>query len=218
MQIIWHGQACFSLKGKNAVIVTDPYSEEIGLKLPKLEADIVTVSHQHFDHNNTAAVSGQPKIFEWPGEYETKEIVITGIEAFHFSESEGKEGEKRGKIIIFCFELDGLKICHLGDLGHRLTSGLTEAIGEVDVLFIPVGGIYTIGAEKAHEVIEQIEPRLVIPMHYKIPGLKIDLAPLEDFLKEIGLKNPEEKEVLKISKSDLSEEKTEYVIMKPVTS
>ncbi|MBI5755171.1 MBL fold metallo-hydrolase [Candidatus Peregrinibacteria bacterium] len=215
MDIIWHGHACFSLKTKDTTIITDPYGG-IGLKLPNLTADVVTVSHAHEDHSNIKAISGNPKIFDWPGEYEVAGIPISGIEAFHYAESEGPEAEQRGKIIIFTIEIEGIKVCHLGDLGHKLTSELIEAIGTVDVLLIPVGGTYSLDHKKAHQVIEQIDPRIVIPMHYKIEGLNLDIAPVELFLKEVGKLNLVPMEKLRLKKSDLPQENTDFVVLTPV--
>lgn len=214
---MWHGQSCFTIKGNGITIVTDPYSEEIGLKLPKLTADVVTVSHQHSDHNNTKAIEGNPKILDWPGEYEVKESSFIGTDAFHFSKGEGPEAEKRGGNIIFSFEVDGIRICHLGDLGHTLTNEMTEAIGDIDILMIPVGGTYTIDYKKAHEVIEQIDPRLVIPMHYKIDGLTLDIAPVQAFLKEVGQLNLQPINKLKVKRSELPDDKTNFVLFEAVT-
>ena len=214
MEIIWHGQSCFTIKSGDITIITDPYENEIGLKLPNLKADLVTISHEHKDHNNSTAIEGNPKILNWPGEYEVSGIQIQGIEAFHYSQSDDEKAENRGKTIIFTFALEGMKVCHLGDLGHRLTNEMTEAIGDTDLLFIPVGGLTTIDAKKAHEVIEQIEPRLVIPMHYKVDGLKMEIDGIEPFLKEIGQKDLEPIEKLRLKKTDLPEAEMRFVLFK----
>lgn len=218
MEIIWHGQSCFTLKGDRITVVTDPYGE-IGLKLPKLKADIVTVSHDHADHNNTAAVEGEPHIFDWPGEYEAGGVMLVGLEAFHFKKSEeaDEKAVARGKTIIFHIDLDDLRICHLGDLGHKLTDEMVETIGDVDILLIPVGGGSTIDHKTAHQVIEQIDPRIVIPMHYKIDGLKVEteLQDVEPFLKEVGAHN-EGLDKLEIKgRASLPEETTSFVVLEP---
>ena len=215
MEIIWHGHACFSIKGSNATVVTDPYGD-VGLKLPGLKADILTISHDHFDHNNREAVAGDPQIFDWAGEYEKSGVLITAIKSFHFAESEGEEGAKRGGNLIFHMEIDGFKICHLGDLGHKLTDEMVEMIGDVDILMIPVGGKYTIDHKKAHEVVEQIDPRIVIPMHYKIDGLNInDISGVDLFLKEVG-SHEEPQETLKYkTRSELPEDTTMFVSLIP---
>lgn len=218
MEIIWHGQSCFTIKGKNATIVLDPYHEEIGLKLPQLKADIVLVSHDHFDHNNVEAVEGEYKLFNSPGEYERLGVTILGIEAFHYSKNDEEEAKKRGKITIFALDVDGFKICHLGDLGHKLTSDLLEAIGDVDILMVPVGGKFTIDAEKAVEVVEQIEPRVIIPMHYKIPGNTTEIDTNEKFLKEVGVAGAVEIDKFSVKAvTDLPDDKTDYVVLKPIT-
>jgi L-ascorbate metabolism protein UlaG (beta-lactamase superfamily) len=212
MEIIWHGQSCFTIKGKDATIVIDPYGE-IGLKLPKLTADILAITHDHESHNNVAAVDGDPHVFDWPGEYEKRGILMTVVSAFHYPQSD-EEGATRGRNNLFHFEIDGFRVCHLGDLGHKLTDEMIEMLGDVDILMVPVGGGTTIDHKKAHEVVEQIDPRVVIPMHYKINGLKRDdMAGIAEFLKEVG-SHEESLENYKIkSRSDLPEETTAFVTL-----
>lgn len=216
MEIIWHGQSCFTIKGANATVVTDPYSEELGLKRPKLKADLVTVSHGHFDHNHTEGIEGDPRVFDWPGEYECKGVLLTAVPSFHYAESEGEEGKKRGNNLMFHFEIDGIRIVHLGDLGHRLTDEMIQELGDVDIVLVPIGGVYTVDHKKAHEIVEQIDPRVVIPMHYKIEGLKVEeLAGLEPFAKEVGA-HGEPRESYKIkTRAELPEETTEFVTLVP---
>ena len=217
MKIIWHGQACFQIitqenKGEKVVIVIDPFSEEIGLKLPKLEADILLVTHQHSDHNNIQAVSGKPFLIDSPGEYEIKGIFIQGIPSFH-DESQGQE---RGRTTIYTIETEQMSLCHLGDLGQKeLTTNQLERIGAVDILMVPIGGKYTISAKEAIKVMAQIEPKIIIPMHYKIPKLKIKLASFNDFLKSLGIKSIESTDKLLIKKGNLSEEEAKIIILKP---
>jgi len=212
MYITWLGQSCFKLQDKigpdGVTLVTDPYGDEIGLKMPHFEADIVTVSHSHFDHNNTGAIRGKPFIVDTAGEYEMKGVFVEGVESWHDS-SEGKE---RGKNIIYRIEMEDISLTHLGDLGHILDTKQLEKLEGTDILLIPVGGKYTINAAKAVEVISQIEPRIVIPMHYKLPGLKAEIDGVEKFIKELGLK-PRQEEKLKISKKDLPVEDMELVVL-----
>ena len=189
-------------------MVTDPYNNDIGMKMPHFEADIVTISHDHHDHNNTGALRGNPFLIDTAGEYETKGVFVEGVESWHDS-SDGKE---RGKNIIYRIEMEDISITHLGDLGHILDAKQLEKLEGTDILLIPVGGKYTINAAKAVEVISQIEPRIVIPMHYKVPGLKIDLDGVEKFIKELGLK-PRQEEKLKILKKDLPQEDMELVVL-----
>jgi len=217
MQIIWKGQSCFQVitnQGKNHQIniIIDPFDETVGLRVPKLEADILLVTHQHHDHNNVKTVSGDPFLIEGPGEYEVKEVFIQGISSFHDS-SLGKE---RGLNTIYTIESEDIRLCHLGDLGQKeLTSEQIEKIGEIDILMIPVGGIYTISAKEAVKIMSQIEPKIVIPMHYSIPKLKIKLDGLEKFLKTVGLKKLEPLPKLTIKKKDISPEEAKIIALKP---
>ena len=211
MNITWLGQACFKIQGKEVTVITDPYDKTIGIKLPRLTADIVTVSHDHHDHNYLQGISGDSFIISSPGEYEVKGVFIYGIPSFH----DNKQGAERGLNTIYLFEFEGLKIVHLGDLGHLLTDEQLDRMQSVDVLLIPVGGVYTINAEQASEVISQIEPRIVIPMHYKIPGLKINIDGLNKFSKEMGIKESDTIDKLRITKKDLPQEETKVIILKP---
>ncbi len=212
MYITWLGQSCFKLQDKigsdGVMLVTDPYSDDMGLKMPRFEADIVTVSHDHHDHNNVGAIRGNPQIINMAGEYEIKGVFIEGVEAWHDSQ----DGKERGQNIIYRIEVEDISITHLGDLGHILDTKQLEKLEGTDILLIPVGGKYTINAAKAVEVISQIEPRIVIPMHYKVPGLKVDIDGIEKFIKELGIK-PRTEEKLKISKKDLPSEDMELVVL-----
>ena len=214
MQIQWFGQSYFKIivknNGDDVIIVTDPFDNSYGLKASKTSADIVTISHDHNDHNNLDAIKGESFIIDSPGEYETKGVFIYGIPAFH----DNKEGKERGNIIIFKINTEDLTVAHLSDLGHELNDEQLDKLGNVDILLIPVGGNYTIDAKKAVEIVSTIEPRIVIPMHYKIPGLAGNLAPVEDFLKEIGAAKKEPQEKLTLKKKDLPQEDTEVVVMK----
>lgn len=187
MEITFLGHSSFKIKTKTATLVTDPYnSESVGLIYPKTEADIVTISHEHKDHNDISKIDKAPFIINGAGEYEIKDVLIYGIPAYHDSQ----EGKERGKITVYTIEAEGLRLCHLGDLGHKLTPKQLEQVNGVDVLFIPVGGVYTIDAKGALEVVSQIEPKIVIPMHYQEKGLNPaifeKLAPVDDFLKQVG--------------------------------
>jgi L-ascorbate metabolism protein UlaG (beta-lactamase superfamily) len=214
MEITYIGHSCFKIKGKNLEIVIDPYEPtKTGYKLPKLSADVVITSHDHFDHNHVEGVSGYKLAITTPGEYETNDVYIEGITTFH----DNKDGKDRGKNTIFQISIDDMNILHLGDLGHVLSKDTLEKILDIDVLMIPVGGFYTIDAEKASEIISQIEPGLVIPMHYREEDkneLTKDIAPLKKFLDEMGAENVRKVEKLKVSKSDIPEE-TEIVVLSP---
>lgn len=217
MNIIWHGQACFQIiaqpaKNSQVRIIIDPYSEEIGLKLPKLEADIVLTTHSHHDHNNIKAIAGNPFLIEGPGEYEIKGIFTQGIPSWHDQE----QGAKRGANTIYAIEAEAIRICHLGDFGQaELSSEQLEKIGNVDILMLPVGGVYTIDAESAAKVMSQIEPKITIPMHYSLPKLKVKLEPLDKFLKIVGIKSVEPLSKLSIKKKDIPEEESKIIVLKP---
>jgi len=213
MEIKHIGHSCFEIKNKSTTIVTDPYSEDVGLKMPKLKANIVTVSHDHYDHNNIDAVSSaneEKKLFviNNPGGYEIEGILIEGISTFH----DDKRGALRGLNNVYDIKMDGITLCHLGDLGADLTEEQIEELDGVDILFVPVGGTFTLDAEEAAKIVNKIEPRVIIPMHYKVEGLKINLDGVEKFVKEIGLV-AEKTDVLKIDKKDLPQEGMRLVIL-----
>ena len=202
MEITWYGQSCFRLRDRLATVITDPYDKGIGYTLPRVRADIVTVSHDHPDHNYVKGVKGQPKIIVGPGEYEVGGVFITGIPTFH----DRKKGASRGRNTVFLFDFEGLTVCHLGDLGHVPTQSQVEALSDIDVLLIPVGAVSTINAAQAAEVISLLEPRLVIPMHYKTKALEVKLDSVSKFLKEMGLSKLATQESLKVTKSSLPDE------------
>lgn len=216
MIISWLGQSCFKLQdkinGRDVTVITDPFDPtDTGLKLPtNLAADIVTVSYDHKDHNFVQAISGQPFIINMAGEYEVGGVSIDGIDSNH----DDQDGAERGHNLMFRLEFSDLVVSHLGDLGSLLEAKQLERLAGTDVLIVPVGGIYTVDAKKAVEAINQIEPKMIIPMHYKIDGLKIDLNPVEDFIKAIGLV-PTTDNKLKISRRDLDSENTQLIVLTP---
>lgn len=219
MDIYWGGQALIKLKGKNTTVVIDPYEPDFtGLKLPKdLAADMVLISHGHNDHNNAKVIdstpsgNGKPMVFERCGEYEVAGVVASGISSFH----DEKNGLERGSNIIFHLMFDGLNLVHLGDLGQsQLTEDQIAQIGNADILFVPVGGTYTIDAKAATEIVSQMEPKIIIPIHYKIEGLKFELDGVEGFLKEMGAEGVVTQPKLSISKEKLPEEPQVVVLSK----
>jgi L-ascorbate metabolism protein UlaG (beta-lactamase superfamily) len=199
MDITWLGHSCFKIKGSHATVITDPYSPDLGYKLGKPSARIVTVSHQHPGHSYVQGIGGQPKVVNRPGEYEISGVLIIGIATFH----DGEKGKKRGKNTVYLMEIDEISVCHLGDLGHVLSAEQVEEIDNVDVLLLPVGGVSTINAPMAAEVVRQLEPKAVIPMHYKTPALGLELEPVDRFLREIGAKQVEPLPKLSLTKSNL---------------
>ncbi len=211
-EITWLGHACFRIKGKDATIVTDPYERSLGLGTLNQKADIVTVSHDNPHHNAVSAVKGEPHVIGGPGEYEVKGVFVTGV----WSYADEAEGKARGRNTIFLFHLDDLVVCHLGSLGHTLTSKQVEAIGDVNVLLVPVGGFSSLTATKATEVISQVEPNIVIPMHYSTGRESVELDTLDKFTKEMGLKEWTPQDKLNVKATDL-DETTRVIILEPKT-
>ena len=205
MEIIYYGHACFRLRERGASVYTDPYPPELGAELPRLTASIVTVSHQHPNHNDVRGFRGSPYVIQGPGEYEISGVFVTGVELYH----DEKTGQERGKTTAYVIEMDGVMICHLGDLGYVPSQEEIEELGDVDVLLIPVGGRTTITGTRAAEIVNLIDPRIVIPMHYKVPGLNTNLETEKRFLREMGVDDPTRVEdILKVTASSLPEETT----------
>ncbi|MFO7773570.1 MAG: MBL fold metallo-hydrolase [Dehalococcoidia bacterium] len=183
MKIKWLGHACFLITSKDGVrVITDPYVVGGGISYSPIRetADVVVVSHDHGDHSNVSAVQGKPEVVRGSGTRTAKGIQFKGIASHH----DASQGKQRGPNTIFCFTIDDIKLCHLGDLGHVLGPEQVNEIDGVDVLFVPVGGFFTIDASVASQVCGQLEPRLVIPMHFKTPKCAYPIADVEDFLKE----------------------------------
>ncbi|MFH1565036.1 MAG: MBL fold metallo-hydrolase [bacterium] len=215
MQITWCGHSCFKIQTKTnsgeVIVVTDPFGKDMGFKIPKTVADIVTVSHNHYDHNKIEEVGGEPFAINGPGEYEVKGVFVYGVASFH----DNQEGKERGGNTIYIIKLldEDITIAHLGDLGHVLSNKELEHLEKIDILLIPVGGKYTISPKEAVEVANQIDPRIIIPMHYKIVGLKIDdLDGVDVFIKEAGIK-VENASKLKIFKKDLPQDETKVIVL-----
>ena len=215
MELTYIGHSCFKIKTKDLTLVIDPYNpKDVGYSLPKMSADVVLTTHNHADHNFVEGVEDCKLVIDRPGEYEKADVFIYGISTFH----DEKSGGDRGLNTIYLIEADGINILHLGDLGHELSDETLEKLSTVDVLLIPVGGTYTIDAEKATEIISEIEPAYVVPMHYKTSDLKgiEGLDPVEKFLDEMG----KDKNVQKLDKlvlrtrSDIPED-TEVIILEP---
>ena len=211
MKIKWLGHSCFKIKSGSGVrIVTDPFDDNVGYKLPAVETDIVTISHGHYDHNFVDCVKGDFEVVNKVGNFYVKDISITGVHTYH----DGEQGEKRGSNIVYTFEIDGIRLCHLGDLGHVLAPSQIGMIGEVDILLIPVGGVYTINSEEALAVVSQLNPSIVIPMHYKTPALKFNLDPLEGFADNFKIIERIKTQVLEVGREDLKGDKQKLFILK----
>ena len=182
MKVKCLGHACFFITSKEGIrIITDPYAVGGGINYSPIKetADIVVVSHEHGDHNNVSAVLGSPEVVKGSGVKIAKGIQFKGIGTYH----DTNKGKQRGFNTVFCFTVDGIKLCHLGDLGHLLTQEQVTEIGDVDMLFIPVGGFFTIDAADASRVCDQLAPKVIIPMHFKTPKCTYPIASAEDFLK-----------------------------------
>ena len=179
MQITWYGHSCFLLTSESGYsILTDPCDPETGYELSDLVCDAVTISHEHHDHNCLAIVAGTPEIIRTPGKHIAGGISVKGFTNYHDNE----KGAKRGENIVFLYEIDGLKILHLGDLGHMLPDETIKTIGDVDVLLAPIGGVFTINAKAATELSDRLNAKVLIPMHYKTPALHFNIEGLEPLL------------------------------------
>lgn len=209
MELTWLGHGCFRLKNRDTTIILDPYGPKSGYP-PRTfgEADVVTVSHNHPAHDNVAAVAGKRLVISGPGEYEVAGVLITGVRTFH----DAKRGAERGPNTAYVFELDDLRVCHLGDLGHIPTPDQAEALSGAEVLLIPVGGHGTLDAAAAAEVISLLEPRIAVPMHYRTDGTTADLDPLDAFLKQMGVGTPQVTPRLTVTKTSLPMETTVSVL------
>jgi L-ascorbate metabolism protein UlaG (beta-lactamase superfamily) len=216
MDITWYGLSCFRIREGGVTVVCDPYDKSVGPALAKVRADIVTVSHDRAGHNAVERVTGEPKVLTGPGEYEVKNVFITGLTTYH-RRTDGRPLERN---VAYFFEFGDLTIGHMGDIGEVPAQSEIEElnIGEVDVLMVPVGGGDTLDPARAVELVGLLEPRIVIPMHYRHNGLADDLATrlegVEKFLKEFGATAIDPVETLKISKSSLPEE-TQIILLAP---
>lgn len=207
MEITWYGLSCFRLTDRGqTTIVTDPYNGKLGLPALKLRGDVVTISHDAPGHNEEAAVSNRQHSLTGPGEYEIGGVFVTGI-ATHRDDISTKN-------VLYLFDYGGVKIAHLGDMDKVPTQAQVEALEEVNVLLLPVGGGNSLNAAQAAELVSMLEPNIVVPMHYKIPNLKLDLEDVDRFLKEMGITAPDPETSLKVTSSSVPEE-TQVVLLEP---
>ncbi len=213
MEITWYGHSCFRLSERGrATIATDPFDDSLGYDVPRIKADIVTVSHEAPGHNYVSAVKGAREI-RGPGEYEIGGVFITGIATGKpDSARKRKDANKDQRNTLYLFDFDGVTVCHLGDLDHVPTQTQIENLGTVGIALVPVGGGGGLNAAHAAEVISLIEPAIVIPMHYRTATSSVKLDPLSKFLKEMGLGNLKPQDSLKVTKSQLPDE-TQVVVL-----
>ena len=207
MDITWYGLSCFRVSERGRIaVITDPFADSIGLAAPKLKGEVVTISHEGTGHNNVEAVKTDPHTLVGPGEYEIGGVFVTGI-AMHNAETMQRN-------VAYLLDFDGVTVLHLGDLSHVPQQSEVEALGQVNVLIVPVGGGNSLRAEQAAEVVALIEPYFVVPMHYEQPGLAFALDPLDKFLKAMGVSNPQELDTLKVSAGDTPEQ-PQVVVLTP---
>lgn len=213
MKIRYLGHSSFLLtESTGTAVVCDPYGEEVGFRMPQVSADAVTVSHHHYDHDNIKAVGGNPVVLDREQGYELPGVDINAVKSFH----DDNQGALRGENVIFKFRMDGLDVCHLGDLGEECSPELIESILPVNVLMIPVGGNYTIDAAMAKEYVDRIMPDVVIPMHYRVKGCELDIDKVDEFLSLFDGENAECEEVegdLELTRDDVDGESTRIIVM-----
>jgi L-ascorbate metabolism protein UlaG (beta-lactamase superfamily) len=208
MEIVWYGHSCFRLKTRGAIVLCDPCGKQVGYTIPRMRADIVTISADLPDYNNCSLAQGDPRVIRGPGEHEVKGVFVTGIST----------AQKKGKATdlprntLYLLDFDGLTVCHLGSLDHVLPQNQLETLSDVDVLLIPVGANTTLNANQAAEVIGQLEPKIVIPMHYKTRAVQTKLDPVSKFLKEMGIADASARDSLEIDKGGLPSE-TQVIVL-----
>jgi len=202
MDLTWLGHACFRMRAREGIVLADPPDPKSGHAIPKTEAAIVTISHEHPGHSSLKSVGGEPVVLRGPGEYEVHEVLVTGIGTFH----DDSKGSARGRNTVFAIRLDDLVICHLGDLGHELPAADLERLGDIDIVLIPIsGGDVNLTAAKAAEIIHQLEPKVVVPMSYDPDAKKDTHAPFERLLHELGVKELTPVAKLSVTRGSLPE-------------
>ena len=209
MKIRWLGHSCFLVTSPDGTrVLMDPFEETTGYIPPAVEADCVTVSHDHFDHSCTGVVLGNPQVLDKPGRYQVGSLAITGTSTYH----DDVGGQRRGPNIVFSLEAGGIRLCHLGDLGHMLDGFQRNEIGRVDILLVPVGGRFTLDASMAAQTVAMLGPRVVVPMHYKTEALAIPLDPVNSFVEKMGGAEYPGKTTLEVYREDLRGERKVYVL------
>jgi L-ascorbate metabolism protein UlaG (beta-lactamase superfamily) len=209
MEITWYGRACFRLKGREATVITDPCPPSTGFVAGKHDVDLLTLSHADADHTYTRSITAGLTLMR-PGEYEFHDLLVNGIRTYH----DAVGGQERGENVVFSFEVDGVHIAHLGDLGHLLSEEQLTELGPIDVLLVPAGGVYTVTPAEAAEVVAQLSPKIVIPMHYAVDGGSTDLQGPEKFLQEMAVEEPIRQPKAVVTASSLPEE-TQVILLDP---
>ena len=210
MEITWYGGGCFRLRGRGATVITDPYSPDAGFRLPRMAANIVTISHDDPANNYARMAREDPYVIRGPGEYEVGGVFVIGVACYH----DDAEGAEHGPNTAYLIELEDMTICHLGDIGHVPTQEQIEEFDGIDILMVPVGGKDTLTGPRAAEVVNLLEPKVVIPMRYRITDMDRDLATVTRFLTEMEAKETQPEESLKITASQLGED-TRVCVLAP---
>ncbi len=215
MKIQWLGHSAFRLEeSTGTAIVTDPYHSSVGYDMPRVKADAVTLSHGHDDHNNVEAVDGFPLLIQDLGAFEVKGVHIQSALSYH----DDKKGAKRGKNIVYKFRMDGVEVCHLGDIGHECNIRIVETLMPVNVLLIPVGGKYTIDAHQAKDYVDKFMPDVVIPMHYRTKDCDLDIAKVNEFLELFDDEDivHVEGDTVEFDRADFDGESTKVIILEKI--
>ncbi len=182
MMIRWHGHSCFEIEGSSTIVIDPHDGRSLGIPTPSVRGDLVLITHDHFDHNASRVVRGSPEVIKsMVGRMNRNGARIEGIKEYH----DDSEGSKRGEISIYRIEMEGITLVHMGDIGHVPDESVIRRLKGCDVLFIPVGSVFTVGAEDAWEICEKIGPRVIVPMHYRIGGLSLSIKPLNGFLDRV---------------------------------
>ncbi len=209
MDITWYGHSCFRISERGQITsITDPYSDSIGLPAPKIKGDVVTISHNEPGHNFVEAVKGEARVLTGPGEYEIGGVFVSGIPMHAVDEDHARWN------VAYLFQYNGLSVLHLGDLSHVPDQSSIDALGEVNVVLVPVGGGNALRAGQAAEVIALIEPHFIVPMHYALPGLAIELDPVDKFIKAMGISKVQEEDNLKVTSGVLPEQ-PQVILLRP---
>ena len=198
MEITWLGHACFRLRSDETVVVTDPFPSTLGLRLGNQTATIITISNSHPNHSNWQEITGEPKVFKAPGEYEFNSVSVRGVMT---PISEGTPREQRN--VAYSIEMENIRICHLGDIVEPLSPSQIDELSPVDVLLIPTGGGCTLDLERAAQMLQDLDPKIVIPMHYSIPGIAVQLAQVDTFLQLLGGSEVQSQPRLSVTASNL---------------
>lgn len=208
MEITWYGHSCFRITERGrASVVTDPFGENLGYEVPRLKADVVTISHDAPGHNHIDAVRGAEHIITGPGEYEIGGVFIIGVPTYN------KESEHTRLNVIYVLDFEGLSVAHLGDLDHVPNQSMIESLGSIDVALVPVGGGSALGSSQAAEVVSLLEPSIVVPMHFQTEALRgLELDPVDRFLKEMGVNTIAAEPMLKVTPSSLPEQ-TQVILL-----